>query len=232
MFMSKPYCLPQKVATVLAHLCCFQRSLPQGAPTSPVISNMICAPVDRQLQQLAKMNHSTYTRYADDLTFSTTRKSFPTDLASENDLNQVCVGKELKRVIEDNGFSVNNRKVWLRGRHRRQVVTNLTVNEFPNLPRKFSNQIRAMLHAWNKHGIYAAQDEWRRKELSLNRAPWRRTPSFRENVKGKIEYLGMIKGQDSPLYLKFLDELRELDPEASWQTRNAFRTAAPQFSRT
>ena len=68
MFMAKPYLLPEKVATVLAHLCCHNGQLPQGAPTSPIISNMICAKLDSQLQQLARTTRSAYTRYADDIT--------------------------------------------------------------------------------------------------------------------------------------------------------------------
>ena len=74
MFMAKPYNLPEKVSTVLAHLCCFDRQLPQGAPTSPIISNMICGKLDSQLQQLASKYRCTYSRYADDITFSTTTK--------------------------------------------------------------------------------------------------------------------------------------------------------------
>ena len=151
MFMGKPYCLPANVATVLAHICCYKRYLPQGAPTSPVISNMICAQMDSQLQQLAKaVDRSTYTRYADDITFSTTIKTFPTEIAILDDLNQLRPGDQLEQVIKQNGFNINRSKIWLSGQNRRQEVTGITVNEFPNLSRKFTNQIRAMLHAWRK----------------------------------------------------------------------------------
>ena len=77
MFMAKPYNLSPKVATVLAQLCCFNGRLPQGAPTSPTVSNMICAKMDSQLQQLSASHRCTYTRYADDMTFSTSRRSSP-----------------------------------------------------------------------------------------------------------------------------------------------------------
>ncbi len=211
MFMGKPYNLPQSVATVLAHLCCFKGTLPQGAPTSPVVSNMICAQMDSQLQELARNNRSTYTRYADDITFSTTTRRFPASIASINSLNQLHPGDRLEQVIASNGFAINPRKVWLRRRDRRQVVTGVTVNEFPNLPRTYTNQIRAMLHAWKKFGINAAQTEWEQEYNVKNRAPWLPIPKFDRVLKGKIEYLGMIKGQDSPTYLKFLDQLGELD---------------------
>jgi RNA-directed DNA polymerase len=83
-FMAPPYNLPQDVSRVLAQICCFSRKLPQGAPTSPVVSNMICARLDSQLRLLAKEHHCTFTRYADDITFSTTLPVFPQRLAYIN----------------------------------------------------------------------------------------------------------------------------------------------------
>lgn len=212
MFMGRPYWLPQSVATVLAHLCCFNGSLPQGAPTSPTISNMICAQMDSQLQQLAKANRSTYTRYADDITFSTTTRRFPTDLGSVDSLEQLHPGDRLKQTILSNGFTINSAKVRLRGSNRRQVVTGVTVNDLPNLPRRYTNQVRAMLHAWKKYGLSAAQAEWEAKYDLKHRAPWLPAPRFDQVLKGRIEYLGMIKGQDSCMYLRFIDQLGELDP--------------------
>ena len=212
MFMGKPYYLPQNVSTVLANLCCFQGYLPQGAPTSPAVSNMICAQMDSQLQQLAKINRSTYTRYADDITFSTTNRRFPADIGFIDSLGQLHVGNRLEQTIVGNGFSINSRKIWLRGRNHRQVVTGVTVNDFPNLPRKYTNQIRAMLHAWQKYGLDAAQEEWASKYNVKHRAPWLPIPKFERVIKGKIEYLGMVKGQDSLTYLRFLDQLGELAP--------------------
>lgn len=212
MLMSTPYGLSEKVATVLAHLCCFQGQLPQGAPTSPIISNMLCAKMDSELQRLAKANRSTYTRYADDITFSTTSRRFPPDLASLDDLNQVQIGKTLRDIIERNGFTVNENKIWLSGRNRRQEVTGVTVNDFPNISKRFKNQIRAMLYVWRRHGLEAAQETWEKKNAHRHRAPWTSPPRFEQVLKGKIEYLGMIKGQDSLTYLKFLDQLGDLDP--------------------
>lgn len=211
MFMGKPYNLPDDVSTVLAHICCYQGRLPQGAPTSPVISNMICAQMDSQLQRLAKINRSTYTRYADDITFSVTSRRFPPALASIDSINQVHIGGDLQQIIDDNGFTINTNKVWLRDRHQRQEVTGVTVNDHTSLPRRFTNQIRAMLHAWEKYGLVAAQEAWEIKNAHKHRAPWRNPPRFEQVVKGKIEYLGMVKGRNSTTYLKFLDKIGELD---------------------
>lgn len=212
--MGKPYGLPLRVATVLAHLCCFRRRLPQGAPTSPVISNMISSQMDSELQHLARICHSTYTRYADDITFSTTNRRFPSPIAYVNELEQVEPGTKLTEIVKNNGFSINRSKVWLRGGHVRQIVTGVTVNEFPNVPHRFTNQIRAMLYAWKKFGLDAAQDIWAEQHYAKHRAPWRTSPPpFDQVLKGKIEYLGMIKGQESHTYLKFLDQLGDLNPK-------------------
>jgi RNA-directed DNA polymerase len=73
LFSHPPYNFNKLVSTTLAKLRCYNRSLPQGAPTSPIISNMICAKMDRQLSKLARDHNCTYTRYADDITFSTSR---------------------------------------------------------------------------------------------------------------------------------------------------------------
>ena len=85
LFMAQPYGVGAPASRFLAQLCCSQGKLPQGAPTSPIVSNMICSKLDGDLQKLAKKYRCTYTRYADDITFSTTAKEFPEDLASPVD---------------------------------------------------------------------------------------------------------------------------------------------------
>ena len=213
--MGKPYNLPPKVSTFLAHLCCYKGMLPQGAPTSPIISNMICAQMDSQLQRLAAVNRCSYTRYADDMSFSTSRRSFPTAIAVMNDLDQVNAGPELTQIIHANGFLLHPEKIWLRRQDRRQEVTGITVNDLPNLPRKFTNNIRAMLHSWEKHGLEAAQALFESKYDKKHRPPWKDKPPFQNVLKGKIEYLGMVKGKESSTYLRFLDKLGRLAPELS-----------------
>lgn len=212
MFMGPPYHVPQKPATILAHLCCHHGHLPQGAPTSPIVSNMICAQMDSHLQTLAQSNQATYTRYADDITFSTTRRNFPAPIATFDPLGQIQPGDALTSIIEKNGFSINSDKIWLSGRHRRQVVTGITVNDFPNVPRRHLNQIRAMLHAWKTYGLAAAQEEWIKKYYTPGGAGWQQPPDFSRVLQGKIEYVGMIRGLDAPVYLRLCDRLNELEP--------------------
>lgn len=207
MFMNPPYNLPPKVASVLAQLCCFNNQLPQGAPTSPIISNMICAKMDSQLIQLARKHRCFYTRYADDLTFSTYAPTFPRELAEMQQLAtglKLAVGTELRRIVEDNGFHVQEKKVRLQSDHDRQEVTGVTVNKFPNVSRKFVRQIRAMLHAWEKYGLYKAEEVHRTKHQQQHRSPIKGAVRFKQVVRGKIEHLGAVRGKTDPLYLKFL----------------------------
>jgi RNA-directed DNA polymerase len=213
LFMAYPYFINPLAATTLAKICCFDNQLPQGAPTSPIVSNMICAKLDSQLQQLAKKHKCTYTRYADDMTFSTSLRSFHVTLVRINELGQIEIGKELNRIIRENDFEINTDKVRVQINSRHQDVTGLTVNEFPNVRRKFVRQIRAMLHAWEKFGLENAQKEFLEKYDNKHRSPWKRDLSYKKVVKGKIVFLGMVRGKENPIYIKYLKKLRQLAPE-------------------
>ena len=79
--IARPFSLSPDVATVIARLCCVNNCLPQGAPTSPIIANIVCMRLDGELSRLARANGCKYTRYADDLTFSTHKRDFPPSLA-------------------------------------------------------------------------------------------------------------------------------------------------------
>jgi RNA-directed DNA polymerase len=94
------------VATVIAQIACYKNALPQGSPCSPIISNLIGAILDQHLISLAKQHKCTYTRYADDLTFSTLARQFPRALAFQRLLggSEWRPGRTLKREIAAAGF--------------------------------------------------------------------------------------------------------------------------------
>jgi RNA-directed DNA polymerase len=210
MFIAVPYDINPAVATILAQICCHDNQLPQGAPTSPVIANMICAKMDSQLQRLAKECRCTYTRYADDLTFSTTLHNFPETLAIIEDGGKVVLSQALQSIINGNGFTINERKVWIQIKGLHQEVTGLTVNKFPNVDRKYVRQIRAMLHAWEKYGIESAEKEHRLRYASKRRSSAKNLPDLKQIVHGKIEFLGMVRGKDDALYQKYLEKYLRL----------------------
>ena len=213
-FMGKPYSIPAPAATVLAQLCCHDGCLPQGAPSSPMVSNMVSAKLDGEFEALAEKYRCMYTRYADDITLSTTVPKFPRELAapvSGLSGGGLVLGQELIDTIESNGFTNNNKKQRLQIATSHQEVTGLTVNKFPNVPRRLVRQIRAMLHAWDIYGLDAAA----RAHIEKHANPSRRTRNDSLNygnvIKGKLAFLSMIKGDADPTYRKFRNHLNRLD---------------------
>ncbi len=209
---SDPFNYSYAGATILAQICCHNGALPQGAPTSPVISNMICWKLDAQLQQLAHENRCTYSRYADDITFSfnVPKGKLPSQILRVNSKSEeVLVGNGLAKIIEEHGFQINEQKVRLQGRTQRQEVTGITVNRGLNLKRSFIRQTASMLHAWKKHGVIAAEKEYIEKYRTKTIKEWQeevlaKKPGvfFSAVVKGRINYIKMVKGRTDPVYRK------------------------------
>jgi RNA-directed DNA polymerase len=142
------FALHKDVATVIAQIACRDKTLPQGSPCSPVISNLIAHVLDMHLVSLASKVGCTYSRYADDLTFSTNKSVFPPEIAvpSDADPNLWVLGDELKRLITHSDFFVNNRKTHMQYRTSRQNVTGLVVNRRINVRQEYRHDVRAMVH--------------------------------------------------------------------------------------
>jgi RNA-directed DNA polymerase len=140
------FALRPEVATVLAQIACHKNALPQGSPCSPVISNLIGHIMDLRLVRLAFDNGCTYSRYADDLTFSTNKKDFPSDIArlSTGKTHAWELGDGLQRIITRSGFTVNPDKTRMQYRTSRQEVTGLVVNRKVNIRSDYRRTVRAM----------------------------------------------------------------------------------------
>lgn len=112
------FSLHPDTATLNAQIACYQGSLPQGSPCSPVISNLIAHILDIQLVRLASKSGCTYSRYADDLTFSTNKRTFPTEIAAPSGASpHVWVpGSELARLVNRSGFRINAAKTRMQYR--------------------------------------------------------------------------------------------------------------------
>jgi len=215
LFKSRPFNFNHSVATILAQICCLYKSpqdnsLPQGAPTSPIISNMIAWKLDSQLQHLAKRTNSTYTRYADDISFSFTcnKTRLPEDIVFFKD-DKAYPGYKLIRIIEENGFKINDEKVRLCSKLTRMEVTGLTVNEFPNVDRQYIRQISSMLYAWRKHGYEAAELEYNQKYNQRKRAS-NKPKSFLHVIKGKLAFLRSVRTGRDLLFNKLATQFNEL----------------------
>ena len=150
---------PEQIATLLALLCTeapreivqdngktyyvalAERCLPQGAPTSPALTNALCLRLDRRITGFADKTGWRYTRYADDLTFS-----FAADNSQEADISRLL--GTVKRILGEEGFNVNVKKTHVIRQHQAQQVTGLIVNgtQAPRVSRNLKRQMRAALH--------------------------------------------------------------------------------------
>lgn len=213
-FMSHPFEFSKNVATALAQVCCYEGYLPQGSPSSPIISNYICRRLDNQLLRFAKRNKLNYTRYADDITFSTNLKAIPTAVGEIKD-NSLEISGELNEIISSNGFEVNKEKVRFAFKNNRQEVTGLIVNSFVNVNRKYIRHVRAMLHAWETFGIGAAAEEHFEKYNYKNKPKINIELSFQAELIGKIGFIGHIRGKGDKIYKKLYRRIKTLNPEVN-----------------
>jgi RNA-directed DNA polymerase len=140
--------------------------LPQGAPTSPALANLSAFGLDRRLSALAAATGAVYSRYADDLTFSGGKR-----LLARAPAFRGLVG----RIVEEEGFRLNERKSRLTTRAGRQLVTGVVVNERPNAARAEHDRLKAILHDAARHGPDRA-----------NRAG---VPHFRAHLLGRIAWI-------------------------------------------
>jgi len=180
----------RRVAATLARLCVYQPQkstlmkayCPQGAPTSPAISNLICRRLDARCVGLAKKFGGKYTRYADDLTFS-----FPD--------KEVNVGRFrwwVDQICHQEGFYVNHKKFRMMRDSRRQSVTGIVVNDCLRVPREKRRLFRAIIHDAQKNGLQAAS---------------RGRPGFANWIQGFAAYLNMVHPHEEGKSLKLVQEL-------------------------
>ncbi|MEP0069129.1 retron Ec67 family RNA-directed DNA polymerase/endonuclease [Pyruvatibacter sp.] len=146
--------LPADIATIIAQIACHENQLPQGSPSSPVISNFIGNLVDARLTALSRSGRCSYTRYADDLTFSTNEQHFPKEIAENTYGADWRIGKKLQSEVQRAGFRLNHRKTRMSLRQSQQSVTGLVVNEKINIDQKYYRQVRAMCDSAFKRGWY------------------------------------------------------------------------------
>ena len=168
---------PPRVAGTIAgdvnkkvlHVAIGDRVLPQGACTSPALSNLLCRSLDRRLAGIAKRLGFNYSRYADDLTFSGPDRSLAGRMIAA-----------ARRILSAEGFQENIDKTHVMGQGARQEVTGIVVNHaVPRLPREAKRRLRAMLHNVAKHGLDAANTE--------------RHPFFENYLRGWVAYAVMVE---------------------------------------
>lgn len=147
------FLLDPNVATAVAQIACHNNSLPQGSPCSPVITNLITHSLDISLAKLAKKNSCRYTRYADDITFSTRKNSFPVEIMAKLD-GAYKASKRLDKEISRAGFSINEKKTRIQYKDSRQDVTGLVVNEKVGIKKEYRRTVKAMCNSLFHTGSY------------------------------------------------------------------------------
>ena len=190
-FTSELFGYSEQIATALTLLTTFEGRLPTGAPTSPVLSNFICLKLDKELADFCAKNGLAYTRYADDMTFSSD------SLISADEILDII------SIIQENGFRINEKKLRLKKANQKQTVTGLTVNEKVNVSRKLLKKTRAMLHDMTTNGVVVAARKHFRIENDVHTKTMAR---FISRLEGYINFIGQVRGKEDQLYARMKKE--------------------------
>jgi len=219
------------LANIIASLCCTQMEverksetgewkkvkrnvLPQGAPTSPVITNIVCQKLDYLLTGVAKRFGLKYSRYADDITFSSMHNVYQPD----SDFL-----KELYRVIAEQNFHIKESKTRLQKDGYRKEVTGLLVNEKTNVQQRYIKQLRMWLYYWERYGYERASGFILQQYIADKGHVKNGKPDMANVISGKLDYLKMVKGADNELYLKLNGRFAKLiKPEHSKLSRKNY----------
>jgi len=180
------------ISNLLAKLCCRDGSLPQGAPTSPYLSNIYLKPLDDSISKYCKENYIHYTRYADDLTFS-------------GKFNAEALLGLLNTETRKLSLQINNNKTKVMTPNTRQTVTGIVVNEKPQVSFKKRNEIRQIIYYIKKFGL-----ENHMARLNI------RKQNYLEHLLGQVNFIIYINPADNEFleYKKYLQTLKTPLPPA------------------
>lgn len=208
----------KNLANIIASLCCTEmvverkndlgewqpvkrNVLPQGAPTSPVITNIVCQRLDYLLSAVAKRFGLKYSRYVDDITFSSMHNVYQ----PESDFL-----KELHRIIAEQNFYIKECKTRLQKDGYRKEVTGLLVNEKANVQKRYIKQLRLWLYYWERYGYERAYVFFLQQYLVDKGHVIKGKPDMANVISGKLDYLKMVKGVENELYVKLRERFDHL----------------------
>ena len=174
-FPEKIYAEPIRI--LLTMLCYYKDALPQGAPSSPVITNIILYEFDEQVGQWCKDRKITYTRYCDDMTFS-------------GNFEPAEVIAFIQKTLRNRNFLLNEQKIHIQYAGQQQVVTGIVVNEKLSIPANYRRKLRQELYYCQKFGIAA---HLKQIQSSIPEETYRR------QLLGKINYVLQVHPKDSDL---------------------------------
>lgn len=174
---------PPQIRMLLTHLCCYRERLPQGAPTSPYISNLVMKSFDYHLGGWCADFGITYTRYCDDMIFS-------------GDFDSKMVIKTVKKALFPMGFFLNEAKTQVISQGGRQLVTGVVVNQKPQVSKTYRRQVRKEFYYCQKFGVSShllllgliePNDPLAQQKIA----------GYLQSLSGKITYILQINSNDS-----------------------------------
>lgn len=182
-----------RTAEIIGRICCLNACLPQGAPSSPLLSNMVCFRLDKAMLQFAKAHRCIYSRYADDITLSSHQPMtslFEGGAPPAGRIAAEQLSPDLLAILTTNGFNLNPDKTHYADRNSRRIVTGLKINQFLNVDRKYVRNVRAALHSIEVAGLAAAQTKF---------ATSGGKGELVDHLRGKISWIRHIKGDADPV---------------------------------
>lgn len=167
---------PPAVRTMLTSLCCYKEFLPQGAPTSPAISNLVMKSFDEYMEKWCKDKEISYTRYCDDMTFS-------------GDFNPGQVIRKVSSLLDAMGFELNEAKTRILYRNTRQAVTGIVVNEKVQVSKDYRRKLRQEVFYCLKYGVKSHMEKSGIGEGTTE-------SQYLLSILGKIQYILLVNPED------------------------------------
>lgn len=181
------------LAACLALLTTYKNMLPTGAPSSSAVAELLIHALDEKLNAYSRKNNLTYSRYVDDLCFSSTHYINMSTLF------------EIEDIVTSEHFQLNHNKSRFRSNKARQTITGITVNEHPNVDRKYMRILRSVVHSIQTKGLEKSLDLYRQKfpeQTILD------TSHFSNTIEGKLAWVAAVKGKENGEYLKMIEIIR------------------------
>lgn len=177
---------PKSIGMLLTYLCTYNDYLPQGAPTSAAISNLVMKDFDEEMGAWCQENNIAYTRYSDDLTFS-------------GNINAKEIITKVKKELSPLGLQINPEKIHFISKNKQQKITGIVVNEKVQVAKTYRHQIRQEMYYIKKYGLV---EHMKYKNVKLD------ADQYVASLKGRIEFVLQIDNQNKE-FLKYKKELKK-----------------------
>lgn len=174
-----------EVSYILSKLLTYKEHLPHGAPSSPYLANIKCEKLDFSIRAFCERIGAHYTRYADDITISCNNKKL---------IDNFLV---IKKIIQNNGFELNEKKERIQYENQMQEVTGLIVNNGVKVKRRYKREIEKDIYFCKKYGVSGHLKQINKNYLSF----------YREYLYGKVNFVKMVEPEVAATYLEQLAEI-------------------------